>query len=486
MRIVSSGRLRRIATAAALAVAAACATAANAADPPPTPDYDVDACCRLCPRAGDAASYSSSKYLEDFSVLFEGRDGWLFRSKMDLTTTFDITDDSLGELRRLVTALRRRNTELVIVFQPPRGLMDPQRIAANWRAQYDFDAARRQYAAALQKLRSTGAIVPPLDRLADPDKNYDYFFRRDHHWSPDGAEHTAKLVAEAVRALPQFAGVPQKTFSTHTSGILAKPGTLQKVAAQICGGGYSMQYVPAYVTDAGGGALLGDEAAPQIALVGTSNSDAKGGYNFAGFLQQYLGTDVLDVAISGGSFEGSLLHYLPSAEFQKNPPKILIWEMPYQNYPGSDKNPHKIFRQAVPLVNDGCHGRGAVLSKTMALHAGSNEVLFNGGGRVLPLTAREYQFDIQYDDRTVKDMSTVIWYVDGRRETLKLHFNQYVDNGGRFVAELRDDDPEHGAETMLGLTVEMDQEPAKPVNITAQLCARSDASPTAVALSAIP
>jgi len=475
--------LTRLLLAAALAVAAG---VARAEDPPETPGYEVEACCRLCPRAAAPDAYVASKYLEDFTVLFEGRDGWLFRSKMDLTTNFDISEESLGELRRLVNALHQRNTELVIVYQPPRGLMDPQRIGKNWREAYDFSAARQQYALALQKLRSSGAVVPPLDRLADPDKNYDYFFRRDHHWSPNGAEHTAQVVAATVRALPQFAGVSQKTFATHVSGILAKPGTLQKVATQICGGGYSMQYVPAYVTESAGGTLLGDDAAPQIALVGTSNSDAKGGYNFAGFLQQYLGTDVLDVAISGGSFEGSLLHYLPSDDFQKSPPKILIWEMPYQNYPGADKNPHKIFRQAVPLVNDGCRGRAAVLSKTVALHAGSNEVLFNGGGRVLPLTGRDYQFDIQYDDRTLKDLSTVIWYVDGRRETLHLHFNQYVDNGGRFVAELRDDSPEHGAETLLGLTVEMDQEPAKPTQLTAQLCARHDAAANALALSTQP
>src|SRR3546814_4282631 len=81
-----------------------------------------------------------------------------------------------------------------------------------------------------------------------------------------------------------------------------------------------------------GGGLLGgeDDLVPQIVLVGTSNSDSKGGYNFAGYLEQYMGADVLDVAITGGSFDGSLLHYLPSDLYQKHPPKIIIWAMPWQ------------------------------------------------------------------------------------------------------------------------------------------------------------
>jgi alginate biosynthesis protein AlgX len=247
---------------------------------------------------------------------------------------------------------------------------------------------------------------------------------------------------------------------THPAGVLAKPGTLQKIAAQLCGGGYSMQYVPMFATEAAGGdggsGLLGEAAAPEVALVGTSNSDTKGGYNFAGYLEQALGADVVDVAISGGSFEGSLLHYLQSKEFQQHPPKIIVWEMPYQNYPGPDKNPYKIFRQAVPLVDDGCKGKPALLAKTITAHSGSNELLFNGGGRILPLVGRDMQLDMQYSDAAEKDLHAELWYFNGLKESLKLHFNQYVDNGGRFVAELRTDRPDYASATLMGATLEMD------------------------------
>jgi len=425
------------------------------------PQYAIERCCALCPRAADANAYAGSDYLSDFRVLVDGRDGWLFRTEMDLTTTFDITDDSLQGLKRLSAALKQRGTELVLVYQPPRGLMDPDKLKPDQRRAYDLDTAHRNYSAALEKLRRGGdVVVAPLDTLVDEKKGYEYFFRRDHHWTPAGAEHSARVVADAIHALPAFEGIPRKEFTTHPAGVLAKPGTLQKIAAQLCGGGYSMQYVPMFATEGaggdGGGGLLGESAAPEIALVGTSNSDTKGGYNFAGYLEQALGADVVDVAISGGSFEGSLLHYLQSREFQQHPPKIIVWEMPYQNYPGPDKNPYKIFRQAVPLVDDGCKGKSALLTNTITTHGGSNELLFNGGGRILPLVGRDMQLDLQFSDIAEKDLHAELWYFNGLRESLKLHFNQYVDNGGRFVAELRTDRPDYASATLMGATLEMD------------------------------
>src|SRR3546814_9797222 len=68
------------------------------------------------------------------------------------------------------------------------------------------------------------------DQLVDEHKGYEYFLRRDHHWTPQGSEHTAKLVAASVQQLPAFQGIPRKNFVTKPGMLTAKPGTLQKVA----------------------------------------------------------------------------------------------------------------------------------------------------------------------------------------------------------------------------------------------------------------
>lgn len=489
----------------ALASGAPAARAAEAGDS--APSYDIQLCCQLCPKAADPAAYSGSSYLEDFRVLEQGRNDWLFRSGIDLTTSITISDASIDQLRRLARALRARGSELVIVFQPPRGLMDVDQLTPAQRKQYDFAAAKRSYAHALERIRSAGVAVAPIDKLVDEHKGYEYFFRRDHHWTPDGARHTAQLVADTVRALPAFKDVPREQFVTKPASLIGKPGTLQKVATQLCGGSYSMQYVDGDVTEpAGGGdagALLGDAGTndasggglldvadqsggggslddgvsagtgnvPQIVLIGTSNSDTKGGYNFNGYLEQALGADILDTALSGGSFDGSLLHYLAGTLYQQHPPKIIVWEMPWQNWPGASKNPYKTYRQAVPLVHDGCEGRPAALESTVALHAGSNELLFNGGESAKPLLGSQYWLDLQFSDPTIKDLHAVVWYYSGQKESLKLHFNQYVDNGGRFVSELRNNRPDYANATFMGATVELDQPPTKPLTVTAKVCA---------------
>lgn len=438
------------------------------------PKYKAQPCCSLCPRAGDPQAYAGSKFLNDFRVLIDGRDGWLFRTGLDLTTQFNVSDESLVQLRRLSDALRQRGTQLVMVYQPPRGLMDPDKLTPQQRRGFNLNAARSNYAQALQRMRSDGGvIVPALDKMVDEHKGYDYYFRRDHHWTAAGAQHTARMVADSMQGLPGFASVPRKKFVTHTHGVIGKPGTLQKVATQMCGGGYSMQYEPVFVTDpVGGDSLLGNESQPDVVLVGTSNSDSLGGYNFAGYLEQDLGVDVLNVAITGGSYEGSLLHYLASKEFQQHPPKFIIWETPYQDYPDTDQMAYKVYRQAIPLVNNGCRGKTPVLTRTVNLRQGNNEVLFNGGGRILPLVGKQYQLEFQFSDPGVKDLAAEVWYFSGLKESLKLHYKQYVDNGGRFNAELRSDRPDYASATLMGVTMQLDQAPAKPLSVTAQLCER--------------
>src|SRR3546814_6977984 len=93
--------------------------------------------------------------------------------------------------------------------------------------------------------------------------------------------------------------------------------------------------------------------------------------------------------------------------------------MPWQDWPSSDKSPYKSVRQAIPLIQDGCEGRPAVLTSTINVKAGSNELLFNGGGQAKPLVGSHYWLDLQFSDPSVKDLSAVIWYFSGQKEALK-------------------------------------------------------------------
>ncbi len=91
---------------AALAAAAAASLAAAAAPARAEPTYVVERCCDLCPQAANRAAYTT-RFLQSFTTLLQGKDGWLFRTDDDLRTSFG--PDAAGRLgdRTLLEPLRR-------------------------------------------------------------------------------------------------------------------------------------------------------------------------------------------------------------------------------------------------------------------------------------------------------------------------------------------------------------------------------------------
>lgn len=451
-------------------------TAPPAAPKVDFPDYQAAACCDLCSRAGDARAYNTS-FLGSFRMLVQGKDGWLFRTKAEFITQFGPDAANLQRLKRFAAALAKRGVALVVVMQPPRALMQLEQLPASQRRGYNADAARQNYVKMLDQLRSAGVVVPATDRLLgapgdDPDKAF--FFRGDHHWTPEGARRTAEIAAEAIRKMPAYAGVNKARFATERVGLFAKSGTLHKAALIICGYGSPRQWVDRYVTEpvgGGGDNLLGDAPTPQIALAGTSNSGEA--YNFAGFLAERLEADVLNTAMDGAGVDGALRNYLPTPEFQKSPPKILIWEVePYHNL-----SSERSWQQLIPLVHNGCEGREAVLSRQTQVKAGRTEVLFNGGGKVLPLKSGRYLVDLTLSDPSVRQINVDAWYTNGRADDMEFKMPDYIEHGGRYVFNLRDD-PEWKDRTFLSLDLHVPS-PPKGLTVNARLCERLDGRPAA-------
>jgi alginate biosynthesis protein AlgX len=461
--------MRLLPLAALLAVATALpARAAEVAraQPATEPRYVVEPCCDLCARASSPAAYNT-RFLESFATLTQGKDGWLFRSD-DLRTTFGPDAEGYKELKRLRDALKRRGVDLVAVYQPPRGMLHPDKLPRAVQKTYSADLAKFSYSLTLQRFRNIGLVTPDLMQLLNDKSGQPYFFRGDHHWTPYGAQRTARVVADAIKALPSYQGLPRTQFTTERTGILMKKGTLYKAAYLICGAGYTEQYVDRFATSGTGSQdLFGDTEVPPITLVGTSNSDSA--YNFAGFLSEYLGVDVLNAAVAGGRHDGALLQYLPSEEFQKHTPKILAWEFETNH----NLSQRMFYRQVIPMVSNGCLSKRAILSNRVELRARNNEVLFNGGGKLLPLVGKHHLIDLQLSDPTVKEIETVVWYTNGSKETVDLKYSPYVDGRGRFVFELRNE-PEWADRTFMSLDVHQPVS-RKPVTVTAQLCERDDA-----------
>jgi len=436
------------------------------------PQYQAEPLGPLCPNAQDPKQYNT-KYLSFFASLVPAQDDWLFRSQYDLRTDFGTTPFGYREFKRLRDALKRKGVELMVVYQPTRGLIHPDKLSGAERANFDFDLAKRNYLRAIADFRKTGIWVTDLSPLfGEKNAATAYYFKADHHWTPAGAERTAKLVAETLKQMPGFAAIPKQEFVSKRVGLLPKKGTLHKTAGQFCGTSYATQYVDRFETEpvgeSGGDDLFGEEAQAQIALVGTSNSGPA--YNFAGFLEQYSGAQVLNMAVSGGGFDSALMQYMSSQEFHEHPPKILIWEFA-THY---DMAQPGFYRQAVPLVDNGCEGQKVVLQNKVKLRPGNNEVLVNGQQQLLDLRGGDYQVDLRFSDPSVHQAQATLWYLNGRRENFKLEQSDRIDTGGRYVFELRND-PDWADLNLLAMEIHSPEPTPDNLSVEAKLCKRPPA-----------
>ncbi|MET1076844.1 MAG: alginate O-acetyltransferase [Pseudomonas sp.] len=435
------------------------------------PHYSAQVIGPLCPKATDVRQYNTP-YLNFFSSLVQAQDDWLFRTRYDLRTDFGTTAAGYAQFKQLSQALKRKGIELLVVYQPTRGLVHPDKLIGAERASFDYELAKRNYLDTVEQLRKTGVWVTDLSPLFAEHEQRAYFFKGDNHWTPTGANRTAALVAETLKQMPGFETIPKQEFVSKRVGLFPKEGALHKVAGQFCNTSYATEHVDRYETEPVGestsdDALFGEEKTTEVTVVGTSNSGPA--YNFVGFLQEYSGVEMLNLAVSGGGFDSSILQYMSSKDFHDKPPKILIWEFA----PHYDLAQKSFYRQAVPLADNGCDGRPAVLKNKIKLRPGSNEVLINAHPDKQQLRGGDYQVDLTFSDPSVHAAQATLWYLNGRREQYKLEQSERVDTGGRYVFELRND-PDWRDLNLLAMEIQGATDMPENLSVEATLCKRPD------------
>ncbi|GLX88757.1 alginate biosynthesis protein AlgX [Pseudomonas fragi] len=458
------------------------AAAGAQADAVQAPAFTAQACCNLCPEAHDAKNYTT-RYQQNFTTLVQAEGDWLFRTQEDLRTEFDTTPAGYKRMQQLHDAFKSKGVELVVVYQPTRGLVNRNKLMPTERDKFDYDSALKNYQAMLGRFAKMGYHVPDLSPLTDESDTtgnsaHDFYFRGDQHWTPYGARRTAKIVAQTVKKVPGFADIPQREFETKITGRMGKTGTLHNMAGQLCGTSYAVQYMDQFSTEPKGeaadGDLFSDAGNPQITLVGTSHSGKN--YNFAGFLEQYIGADVLNVAFPGGGLEGSMLQYLGSDEFQKTPPKVLIWEFS----PLYRLDQETIYRQMIALLDNGCEGKPALMSSSTTLKPGANQMLVNSSNK--DLRNANHQIDIRFADPSVKTLQATLWYMNGRHEDLKIDKPTTSDTDGRFAFELRTDE-DWASQNLLAIEIQGPQDAGDVQKVDAKICKRN-VFPTSAQLNA--
>ena len=104
------------------------------------PNFSAEPCCQLCPEAHDASRYTT-RYQQNFTTLVQAKGDWLFRTQEDLRTEFDTTPAGYKRLQQLHDAFKARGVELVVVYQPTRGLVNRNMLTPEEKAKFDYQKA---------------------------------------------------------------------------------------------------------------------------------------------------------------------------------------------------------------------------------------------------------------------------------------------------------------------------------------------------------
>ena len=292
------------------------------------------------PTADPAALAEPSSYgcaaLETASALpsVEGLDGVFYRVLADLRMRHPMEDAVMAQMGALSQALAKGGTTLIYVAVPTKSQAMPQFLPP-LADDYAFDSATATlvYKDIVDRLAAHGVLAPDILTAlsaAPPDKPP--FFQADFHWTSDGARLAAAAIGDVMRAQPFYADLPKTDYTTTDLAETAAFSTMRRTLQSLCIDELPRVEAVVHQTEAAAGPdagaadiFAGGTEAIQAVLVGTSFSDSPLG-NFAGFLSEQSGLDVVNYAVTGGNQFGGMTSYLTSRDFAENRPRFLIWE----------------------------------------------------------------------------------------------------------------------------------------------------------------
>lgn len=386
----------------------------------------------LCADVNNSSSNKSS-YLKDITA---GNDGWIFAG-LDFPALAPFDADLADAFSRLGKALAERKTELMMVVVPPRGLLAYEQAPSELmkKKRYDQTEAERNYRARLMQFEKMGIAAPDLlmalSKVDAPDK---VFFRRDHHWTPFGAQLAAQAVADTVRKSSAYVDMTKSDFTLIEGKQVTNEGSIETVVEKACGKDIADElYTTTLTTEKSKSAGLLDDAGADIVLVGTSlsNRDERDSLNFVGALRHYIGVDIDNRAVAGGGTDTSPISYLQSEDFINAPPKLLIWEMP-ANYLLSDYSKMMpLFSQLIPQVKGACSDKNALAKGAGTL--GQSATLI--AGQTTVAAASDFIY-IEVSDRSLTEFVLTFKGANNQDEQVAINRKTRAVNSGRYYVEV--------------------------------------------------
>lgn len=261
--------------------------------------------------------------------LVVGRDGWLFTDEE--FRAWPQAEARLQQRLALIEAVDQRlwvqGVDLILAPLPAKARVYPDKIGDR---QPDL-SQRLLYERLLTEMRRRHVThVDLFGALLACSHDAPSFLRTDTHWTPQGAQCAARMIAAQAQR-------PRHPAAYRTEQLRAQPhqGDLLKYLPMAPWFAHWMpapdRYRPLQTVAAGGGGdLFGDAPLPDTVLIGTSYSEDRR-WNFEGALSQSLGEPVLNLAERGVGPYLPMLRWLQALEqgtAESGVPRQVIWELP--------------------------------------------------------------------------------------------------------------------------------------------------------------
>ena len=301
-----------------------------------------------------AESLFACSQIEKSTVLptIESKDAVFFRTQSDLRMAHPMKDAVVDQLARLSRALERNGTILIYAAIPSKSQGMPDALPEKAGGMgYDPAISEAGYHDIIARLSAKGIIAPDLltalQQGGTPERP---FQAADFHWTSSGALLAARAIGATIKAHPAYTDLIPGTYKSTPLEPVDAFSTMRRILQGYCVVALPpvetlawetvrVDELPAEALDIGLSKtatsetldiFANGESALPVVLVGTSFSDNDVD-NFAGFLSEYSGLEVINHAISGGNQFGAITSYLTSTDYPMDQPRFLIWENPVYN-----------------------------------------------------------------------------------------------------------------------------------------------------------
>lgn len=431
---------------------------------------DAFSALKVCAALKDRSAYDQKK-VDAYAILVPGLNGWLFRSSSDFRMNFEFDEARIEQLARFQRILESKGTRLYTGYLPNRGILAAENIPPGEPMAQGFDAAmaKTSYDTLTAKMREKGLRIVTLKETL---KAETFFRKMDQHWNTSGARIFANAVAQEIKADPTYSALRKTPFESVSKGSYAFEGRFTEATEKLCGAKLPLEEDEEVLTSAktgeGGAGLLGESPAPEIVLVGTSNSKANDfNANFDGFLKEFLQADVLNVAEPGAGIDMPMIAYLHSKEFHDSPPKFLIWEIP--GYYIFSENKGKFLDELLPSALGDCDA---------PVHAFS-DVKLDGAAKTLPLITNlagkklqgaTHYIRLEFSAPPEKDFTVFFNYIDSDKARYKFKRSKRLQPDTLYGVIVPDKEAEGKGKATLASIDIAPNEKMKDMTVSGKLC----------------